>query len=530
MQMDSSHSHIPRVTDDNYLHASIDDFHEDFAAIWVRDLGDRSTFDLWLHVVDHASRIARAIRQQRPPEVLDDLADTAVWLLSFIAYCQDTQRESDRYFRFDESPSDIIWNKYPAICPACFDTWILSLLGLNPKENSQKKLEFKRQEIEAEFARRVAEFEGPSPCTCLVRIVTHLKEREIISSLRPELDNLRIAYATLLKDAGKKIHMMSGIEDMFRSIYANMHHVTSLETSAFRLLEEVGEGSQALKDCYTYDDSREPFSPELHAVRKRLLLDELGDTLSWLFAITIKIQTTYGSLADEYQTSISKSAGQRQIDNKDISFADIVWAKYGRKKTGGNWDRLKCPGCKHAPCACNRDLKIVWVPEAKVSTRGVLDTEKETVANSGRDLVFISYSRKDAEWLERLQTMLKPLVRNKKISTWSDKEIGVGDRWRSEIDSALSRAKVAVLLVSAHFLASDFIQDNELPPLLDAANNNGTKIVWVPVGASLYSVTELGKYQAAHDPGKPLEGLSEAEQNQALVNICKIIEATASAL
>ena len=28
-----------------------------------------------------------------------------------------------------------------------------------------------------------------------------------------------------------------------------------------------------------------------------------------------------------------------------------------------------------------------------------------------RDQVFISYSRKDKDWLERLQTMLKPLQR-----------------------------------------------------------------------------------------------------------------------
>jgi NTP pyrophosphatase (non-canonical NTP hydrolase) len=528
MKLDSSPGRKPRVTLDNYLHASIDDFHEDFAAIWARDLGDRSAFDLWLHVVDHASRIARAVRRQRPPEVVDDLADTAVWLLSFIAYCQATQRETDRYFRFDESPSDIIWNKYPAICPACFDTWILSLLDLKPKEPSQKKLEFKRQEIEDEFDRRAAEFEGPSPCSCLVRLVTHSKEREMISGLRPELDDLRISYAVRLKDAGKNIHTMSGLEAMFRSIYANVHHVTSLETSAFHLLEEVGEATQALKDCYTYDDSREPFSPELHAVRKRLLLDELGDTLSWLFAITIKIQTTYGGLADEYRTSISKSIGHRMSEDKAISFADIVWAKYGMTKRGGNWDRLKCPGCQNAPCACDRDLKIDWVAEAKDSTVGTSDTEDQPVMSSERDIVFISYSHKDAEWLDRLQTMLKPLVRNKKLSTWSDNEIGVGQMWRAEIDSALSRAKVAVLLVSANFLASDFIADNELPPLLDAADKKGTKIVWIPVGASLYKETELEKYQAAHDPNKPLEGLSVAEMNQALVKICEVIKTKAS--
>jgi hypothetical protein len=35
-----------------------------------------------------------------------------------------------------------------------------------------------------------------------------------------------------------------------------------------------------------------------------------------------------------------------------------------------------------------------------------------------RDQVFISYSHKDREWLSKLQTMLKPLVRNKTISVY----------------------------------------------------------------------------------------------------------------
>jgi hypothetical protein len=156
------------------------------------------------------------------------------------------------------------------------------------------------------------------------------------------------------------------------------------------------------------------------------------------------------------------------------------------------------------------------------------ERRNDDTLSSERDLVFFSYSHKDAEWLDRVQTMLKPLVRGKKISTWSDKGIGVGQTWRAELDSALYRAKVAVLLVSANFLASDFIADNELPPLLEAADKKGTKIVWIPVGACLYKETELERYQAAHDPNKPLEGLSEAERSQALVKICEIIKTMAS--
>src|SRR6218665_3206938 len=87
--------------------------------------------------------------------------------------------------------------------------------------------------------------------------------------------------------------------------------------------------------------------------------------------------------------------------------------------------------------------------------------------------IFISYSHKDAEYLERLLVHLKPLERDGLIDTWVDTRLLAGDRWKKEIDAALKKARVAVLLVSADFLASDFIINNELPPLLKAAEEQG---------------------------------------------------------
>jgi len=82
-----------------------------------------------------------------------------------------------------------------------------------------------------------------------------------------------------------------------------------------------------------------------------------------------------------------------------------------------------------------------------------------------------------------------------------------------------------VLLVSPDFLASDFIGTVELPTLLDAEEREGVTILWVPISASAYKVTEIAGYQAAHNPAQPLDTLSPAEQNLALVEICKQIRA-----
>ena len=83
-----------------------------------------------------------------------------------------------------------------------------------------------------------------------------------------------------------------------------------------------------------------------------------------------------------------------------------------------------------------------------------------------RSQVFVSYSHADAEHLQRLRVHLRPFERAGLVDVWADTRLRPGQRWRQEIELALERAAVSILLVSADFLASDFVADNELPPLL----------------------------------------------------------------
>ena len=81
-----------------------------------------------------------------------------------------------------------------------------------------------------------------------------------------------------------------------------------------------------------------------------------------------------------------------------------------------------------------------------------------------RNGVFISYSHKDRKYVERLQVHLKPFVRSGQVEIWDDTKIQVGMNWSEAIRRALASAKVAILLISADYLASDFIALDELPP------------------------------------------------------------------
>jgi hypothetical protein len=141
-----------------------------------------------------------------------------------------------------------------------------------------------------------------------------------------------------------------------------------------------------------------------------------------------------------------------------------------------------------------------------------------------RTKVFISYSHKDQEWLERLQTHLKPLVREG-LDCWDDTHIRPGDDWQREIRTALDTAQVAVLLISANFFASDFIDENELPPLLAAAQAKGVRVLPVIISASRFArIPNLARFQAVNPPDRPLAKMPPAEQDDVLDYVAQIIE------
>jgi WD40 repeat protein len=149
-------------------------------------------------------------------------------------------------------------------------------------------------------------------------------------------------------------------------------------------------------------------------------------------------------------------------------------------------------------------------------------------APSGPPVVFVSYCREDAEWLRRFAVMLKPEVRNRPpVELWHDTLIAAGRQWRPELEDAVGRTVVALLLVTPDFLASDFIMQTELPALQAAGAVLVPVLVracsdWAPVDA-------LRRVQGARDPAR--EGPVDAPGTWAVdAAIAQTARAVAAAL
>ncbi len=254
-------------------------------------------------------------------------------------------------------------------------------------------------------------------------------------------------------------------------------------------------------------------------------LDNFGKFIGRLFSSSVSSYDHFINSQIPRAIQIDINCGEREALDFDLSKNDIKSlmlegesaVERKLKDYGGNFNHiLDIEEIKARPI----------VPKDTADRAAMLSLqsfEKFRDESRQRQQVFISYSKEDKPWLQRMQTFMKSVERFTGIKTWDNTEIKGGDEWKEEIHKALRATKVAVFLVSPHFLASDFILDEEMTYFIEISKKEKVDILWVAISSSLYEHTPLKDIKCANDPKHPLNQLPEGKQDEELTNICKTI-------
>jgi internalin A len=146
--------------------------------------------------------------------------------------------------------------------------------------------------------------------------------------------------------------------------------------------------------------------------------------------------------------------------------------------------------------------------------------------------VFFSYSHTDMDLMQRLHIHLAPLRRMDRIATWSDREILPGSDWDSTIQENLKTADIILLLVSADFVASNYIWEKELNIALEREARGEAKVLPIllrPLDFSTLKIAEKQMIPKNEESGKlrPVSLWADKEEALSIVAI-KIREAIES--
>lgn len=91
--------------------------------------------------------------------------------------------------------------------------------------------------------------------------------------------------------------------------------------------------------------------------------------------------------------------------------------------------------------------------------------------------LFISYSHQDEKLCKRLKDHLTHLERNKTIEFWYDRKIKPGENWDSKIKTKLEEADVILFLISADFIASEYIYEVEVKIAMERYKNGDARLI-----------------------------------------------------
>ncbi len=126
--------------------------------------------------------------------------------------------------------------------------------------------------------------------------------------------------------------------------------------------------------------------------------------------------------------------------------------------------------------------------------------------------VFISYSKTDKAYLEQLKKHLAPLRRQGLLETWDDMELIAGEPWDAAIHQQLSSADIIILLVSADFMATDYVWDIEINKAIERHERGEVTVIPIIIRPSLWQDAPFAYLTAIPEKGKAISTWDNSDE------------------
>ncbi|WP_299602134.1 toll/interleukin-1 receptor domain-containing protein [uncultured Tateyamaria sp.] len=233
--------------------------------------------------------------------------------------------------------------------------------------------------------------------------------------------------------------------------------------------------------------------------------------------------TGINEIGSEFHLSFELSEEFEPISNEDLANLTFELDLEPFEFSRTHW------AVKHVNLLKTLEQRGFRIPKSNTEGRLGSGASKPVERSDKTTKVFISYSHADVQFLDRLKLHLKPLMDRLDLEIWSDTKLVGGDDWKAEIEVGLSNASVAILIVSADFLASDFIAKFELPPLLEKHEKDGCRIIPVIAKPCFFAGNaEISRFQAVNDPKDALQSLTEAKREEVFAKVAQLVNDLAS--
>lgn len=234
---------------------------------------------------------------------------------------------------------------------------------------------------------------------------------------------------------------------------------------------------------------------------------EHKELLSVLAADLDKLNNTFNGLAEKVTKLIPCHCKSCRLQTEPEFFGQKQLLK--RKKDGKL--TIECP-------ASYEDVQVLELLDG-------IQVHKMPDWGQAKTLprIFISYSKHDND---HKNTLIKHLagLRNNMI-TWNDRDLRAGEEWDERIKQELQQADIVLYLVSHHSMATDYIQNVELPLIETRCNDGECKLVPIIVDFCLWEDLDFAKYNALPEKGDPVTNTKHwINENQAWLEVIKGIK------